>query len=130
MAERAVLCVLQLSEDISLKNVTKATAFQRLHLINWEASWPHSSPLLAEALTYGCLWPSNAGAAAGGFLLRVLEVSSTWGHWTGEQNAGAAHEEPTEPSSAPFLSPAALLLQIDSFPAFIYCLPFQYYYFM
>lgn len=73
---------------------------------------------------------SGTGAAAGGFLLRLLKVSSTWGHWTGEhQNSRAAREEPADPS-APFLSPAALLLQIYSFPAFIYCLPFQYYYFM
>lgn len=31
----AVPCVLQLTEDISTKNVMKETAFQRAHLIIW-----------------------------------------------------------------------------------------------
>lgn len=116
VAELDIPCVLQVSEDISIKNVTKETALQRLHLINWDASWPHSSPVLAEALPYGCWWPSNAGAAAGGALLRLLKVSSTWGLLDRPNQ-----DEPGDHSSASFPSPAvtqAPLLQIPSLHSF------------
>lgn len=118
MAELVVPCVLKLGEDLSVENITTETGFQRLHLINWDASWPHSSPVLAEALPYGCRWPFKAGAAAGGFLLHLLEVSSIWG-LPDRQN----HNEPGDPSSASFPSPAVTqVLQIPSphsFTAFL-----------
>jgi len=127
VAELAMPCVLQLDEDPSVKNVTKETDFQRLHLINWDTSWPHSSLVLAEALPYGCRWPSNTGAAAGGFPLRLLKVSSTWGLLDRPN-----HTEPGDPSSASLPSPVvtqAPLLRTDSLPALTYRLPFQYYHF-